>query len=142
MQWSKYKSTNKSPHHTTQNTAHWATLTPLKTGHELRWSITVNVSCSTSGTRRVTHLKYPGQDMIKRWDCDWIYQSSFLLFQQNVGKEISPQNLITTTVKKCLYRIVPTSQTRSDIRHICQDRHIIVLDLIKCYTMSSKGNNL
>jgi hypothetical protein len=36
--------------------------------------------------------------MTTRWDCDYIYQSTFLLFQQNVWKEISPQNLIATTV--------------------------------------------
>lgn len=84
--------------------------------------------------------------LTKGWHCDFKFIKhqftliSFLLLQQNVGKEISPRNLAAISVKKCLYRIVPTIQTRSDIRHICQDRHIVVLDLIKCYTVLAKGN--
>ena len=62
----KWKTTNND-----QQTFHWATRTPLKTGDELSCSGTVISSCSTSGTHRLTTLY-----LIKQLTILWIWMGT------------------------------------------------------------------
>ena len=50
----KGKRTNNDLQNTSLKTKDCATRTPLKTGSEIVWAVTVSSSCSISGTRRVT----------------------------------------------------------------------------------------
>ena len=69
-EWTIQKHMKRSTKYYSQNTVDLTTRIHFQTGNELRYSGSVNSSCSTSGTCRVTLVTKPV--ICHKWGKDWI----------------------------------------------------------------------